>query len=106
MIPKKINTGAFIVKVEEIESLITENGTELSGRFISDDCLIILEKKQRSDKKEETFLHELFHLCLDEAGLVPGMVMEEELAVNMMSISFHRMLKLNPSLRKFLGSVR
>lgn len=68
MIPNKIDVAGVTYSVEEKEVVIIGDSTGYAGLCNYKDAKIEVLQDMSPERKEETFVHELFHAILFESG--------------------------------------
>lgn len=68
-IPKQLKCGGLIFGVRESQDVA--NAANVWGQTQFKQQKIFLEEGETQQKKEETFLHEIVHICLGQSGIVP-----------------------------------
>lgn len=68
MIPNKVNVAGVTYSVEEKDIVIVGSGIDYAGSCNYKDAKISILQDMSDERKEETFVHELFHAVLFEAG--------------------------------------
>lgn len=66
-IPKKLKCCGLIFQVKESQEVA--NSANVWGQTQFKQQKIFLEKSETQQKKEETFLHEIIHICLWQSGI-------------------------------------
>lgn len=90
-IPKIVKVAGVTYTVEEKDVVIIDGNANYAGLCDYKDARIEILKEMNSERKEETFVHELFHAVLNEAGFDDH---DEEL-VSRASRVLYQMLKDN-----------
>lgn len=67
-IPKKLKCGGLIFEVKESQEIANSSGTFGQTHFRQQK--IFLEKSEKQQKKEQTFIHEIIHICLWQSGIL------------------------------------
>lgn len=67
IVPDKVKVGGINYQVRFKDTVVV-NGRDSLGSCSSDMAEIEISNTQSIDRKEETFVHELFHAILNEAG--------------------------------------
>lgn len=93
-IPKKLKVGSHTYTVT-----IAKGDGELSepkywGKTDYKNCSINLKSEIPKSKQEETFIHEILHICFDQAG-IERPEPEEEYLVNSIANQLYQILKQN-----------
>jgi len=65
----KLDIGGHNYKVNLVESKTMENGKMLLGNHDARTCTINLDKGMSKSRTQETFLHEVVHVILTNAGM-------------------------------------
>ncbi len=89
MVPSKVKVAGIEYNVSEINRLVEDYG--LQGQVFYHKGLIKIDANMSNDKKQQTFVHELFHAILNEAGYDE----QDEDLVNRVSIVLYQVLKDN-----------
>lgn len=97
-IPKKIKVGAhcYTIKITKVRDVA--KGSSTWGRTTFAGCNVFLDSELAPSKLEETFIHEILHICFDQAGIVKDEKEEEQL-VNAIANQLYPILKNNNLLR-------
>jgi len=66
-IPKQLKCGGLIFQVKESQEVA--NASNVWGQTQFRQQKIFLETSETQQKKEETFLHEILHICLWQSGI-------------------------------------
>lgn len=91
MIPKQVKVAGVNYSVEERDCVIIDGNSKYMGSCTYTNSTIELLNSLNDERKEETFVHELFHAILNEAGFDDH---DEEL-VNRASKVLYQVLKEN-----------
>lgn len=98
-IPKKINTGGHVYSVELKKSKDAEKGRNNWGVTFLEDKRIIIDSDIPRSLQEETFLHEVMHVCFNEsqmgADISNKVFLDEEQMVSRLASSLYAILKDN-----------
>ncbi|MFE4201114.1 ImmA/IrrE family metallo-endopeptidase [Aneurinibacillus aneurinilyticus] len=89
MLPDKIKIAGVNYAVERAEELNNDPGD--MGECIYQKALIRIKSNMAMDKQHQTFIHEMLHACIEEAGFGE----QDEDFVNRVSIILHQVLKDN-----------
>ena len=91
MLPEKVKIGGMTYTVKEVVGLEQKHG--IYGHILYGFCEIEIDNRIADDRKEEVFIHELIHACLNEAGYTDQSEMED--MVNRLALVLHQVLKDN-----------
>lgn len=91
MIPKQVKVAGVTYLVEEKEVVIIDGDSKHMGSCTYTNSTIELLDSLNSERKEETFVHELFHAILNEEGFDD----HDEDLVNRASKVLYQVLKDN-----------
>ncbi|TKC15687.1 ImmA/IrrE family metallo-endopeptidase [Robertmurraya kyonggiensis] len=89
MVPNKVNIAGIEYMVNQVEGLAEEQ--EVQGQVFYHKGLIKIDANMTEDKKEQTFVHEMFHAIMEEAGFQE----QEEETVSRLSNVLYQVLKDN-----------
>ena len=99
-IPKKLKVGAHTYNVEISKTRDEKKGDGNWGKTMYARCQIYLDEHLVPSKQEETFLHEILHVAMDQSGLNVDFDREkEEGIVNRLTAALYPILKENNLLK-------
>lgn len=93
-IPKKLKVGQHSFKINITKARDESKGSENWGKTKFSIPTIYLDQELSLSKREETFLHEIIHICFDQAGIDRD-EKEEEYLVNAITNQLYPILKAN-----------
>ena len=94
-IPKTIDTGTLKYRVQMVNDLQNDNGEILEGQTDCAGLVIKINKSNARQVQEETMMHELIHVALNDSGINPGSEMNDEMFIRACSPALYRIIKLN-----------
>lgn len=97
-IPKKLKAGGHIYNISLVNGESELANKQWLGKTAISDCKMVLDKSLPQSKLEETFLHEILHICFDLAG-IDRSDEKEEFLVNSLSNQLYPILKGNNLLK-------
>lgn len=92
-IPSKVKIGGITYSVVITENRNVENGDILMGEVTYTDAQIYLNEKCAQEPKEQTLLHEIFHVILRQMGRKD--LNEDEYFVDGLSMNLYQVMKDN-----------
>lgn len=100
-IPKKLKVGAHLFDVKVTKVKDDAKGTNNWGKTSYARCNMYLDSELSQSRLEETFIHEILHVCFDQAGLQGKYKeeSEEENLVNSLANQLYPILKNNNLLK-------
>jgi len=99
-IPSKIKIGGLTYKIDQVSSYDMAKGCENWGKTDFSTLKIKIDKELPQERKEEAFLHEVFHTIIHCTGLFRDIKEKEEDFVVRISQSTYQVLVDNKLLRK------
>jgi Zn-dependent peptidase ImmA (M78 family) len=94
MLPENVVVAGITYKVQEKEYVEINDNANALGCCTYDKALIEVKSTMSNERKEEVFMHELFHAILFESGYDD----HDEEMVNRASKVFYQVVKDNPNL--------
>lgn len=94
MLPENVVVAGITYKVQEKEYIEINDNANALGCCTYDKALIEVKSTMSNERKEEVFMHELFHAILFESGYDD----HDEEMVNRASKVFYQVVKDNPNL--------
>ena len=102
MLPSKVIVAGVTYTIEEKEYVEINDNANALGSCTYDKALIEVKSTMSDERKEEVFVHELFHAILNEAGF-DG---HDEDLVNRASKVLYQVMKDNPNMLNSIGDVK
>lgn len=95
-IPKTLQIGGHTYTVEITKADDDAKGHNNWGKTIFPKCKIYLDESLPQSRLEETFLHELLHVAMDQSGINTELDKDkEENYVNRISMTLFHIMKVN-----------
>ncbi len=98
-IPKSIKVGGHTYSVELTKTKDTEKGKHHWGITYLEEKRILLDKEMPVTQIEETFLHEILHICMHQSrisyDIEDKIELSEEQIVMRLTIPLYQILKEN-----------
>ena len=103
-IPKSIDLGSLIYKVEQVDKLLdADGGTKLSGQISANKATIRVETGNDPQMQAITILHEVFHHIIRSSGQDGAVHPDrEEEIIEALASGWLAALRRNPSLIKMV----
>lgn len=102
-IPKTIKVGAHIFTVELTKPKDTERNRTNWGKTMLEEKRILIDRELPESQLEETFLHEIMHICFHESrinyDIDEKVALTEEQIVSRLITPLHSILKNNKLLK-------
>lgn len=98
-IPKKIKVGSYEYSIDMVKGRNELTEPKYLGKTKLEDLKIYIDSDLPQSKQEETFIHEVLHVCFDQAGIKRSED-EEEYLVNAFANQLYPILKDNNLLAK------
>jgi Zn-dependent peptidase ImmA (M78 family) len=103
-LPKKIDLGSIVYKVEEVDKLLdADGGSKLSGQISPNKSTIRVETRNSHQMQVITIYHEVFHHILRSSGQESAINPErEEEVIEALTSGWVAALRKNPGLTKIV----
>ena len=102
-IPKSIKVGAHNYSVEFTKPKDEERRRQNWGITFLESKRVLIDEELPESQKEETFLHELLHICMHESrvnyDIDDKIILTEEQIVSRLTTPLHSILKDNKLLK-------
>lgn len=98
-IPKNFNTGSHVYRVKLVKTRDDAKERHNLGKTTHENHLIYIEKDLSASRLEETFLHELLHICFYQAALQNKFRDDEEYIVDALTNQLYGILVKNKMLK-------
>ena len=98
-IPSKIKVGGMTYKIDQVSSYDMAKGCDNWGKTDFSTLSIKVDKELPQERKEESFLHEVFHTIMHSTGLFREVKEKEEDFVLRISQAVYQVFKDNKLLK-------